>query len=552
MSDLDFDLDTLFRTFRADAEEHLAVMEEMVLQLEAGEGGREEIDTLFRMAHSLKGDALCVNLHDLSEFAHVLEDLLEGLRDDPGRDAGEIYPLVLQGIDALREMTPGRADDLKEPTAEQKALRQRIEQLAAEIAGKAVRSNGGAAEPRGSGPAEGREAAERRKRDTLRVDVEKLDRLLNLTGEIAIERGGIRQLLEEGDVEAALQSHADLDRLFQELQEIVLEVRMVPLGPLFRQHVRTVRDLSRRSRKLARLVTEGSEVEVDTAIVQLLRDPLTHLIRNAVDHGLERAEERSAAGKDPVGTVTLRAFHQSGHILVEVTDDGAGLDAEAIVARARELGLLDEGAPAPADLSSLIFAPQLSTASEISEVSGRGVGMDVVRRNVEALRGTLSVSSHPGAGTTVRIRLPLTLLIIEGFAVQVARETYVLPLENVVECLDVPRAAQGGQERYGTIHLRGEPLPFVRLASFFEARTQGPVERESIVVVQDQGRRAGLVVDELNGEHQTVVKSLGRMFDEVPGISASTVLGTGDVALIVDIPQLIETVELEVESASRA
>jgi two-component system chemotaxis sensor kinase CheA len=380
---------------------------------------------------------------------------------------------------------------------------------------------------------------------SLRVDVEKLDRMLRLAGEIAVARGRQRALLEasgQGGTEA-LEAHHETDRLFLDLQEQIMQARMVPVGPVFRRHERTVRDVALAHGKQAYLMVEGDDVEVDTAVVEHMRDPLTHMIRNALDHGIEPPERRAAAGKPRAGRVTLRARRDAGSILIEVADDGAGLDLERIRRVAAERGI-DSSRLREAELKALIFHPGFSTAPEVTDLSGRGVGMEVVRRNVELLRGTITVDSEPGAGTTVSIRLPLTLAIIDGFSVGVGEETYIVPLDAVVECIELPLDVGGhtAGAGCGIIEVRGAALPFLRLRELFglPAVARG---RENVVVVRQEGsssgQLAGIAVDALFGRSQTVIKPLGQMFRGVPGVAGSTILGSGRIALILDVPALL-------------
>ncbi len=376
---------------------------------------------------------------------------------------------------------------------------------------------------------------------TLRVDVETLDRLLDLAGEMAVGRGRLKEALEElpgTAAQVASEIHSEADRLHADLQELVMKARMEPLGPTFQRFTRIVRDLGAALGKSVRLVIEGEDVEVDTKIVEHIRDPLTHLVRNALSHGLEAPAERTARGKDPRGLVSLRAFRETGGIVIEVEDDGFGLSKERIAKRARELGrLTDAESLTEADLQDLIFEPGFSTASAVTEVSGRGVGLDVVRRNVEALRGSVRVVSREGAGTTFTIRLPLSISIIPGFAVRSGPETFILPLEAVLECLELPPDGLAGKDGAGVVSLRGAPLPCQRLRDRFEISRERP-SREFVVVVQQDGRRLGLVVDALLGETQTVLKPLGRLFRGLPGIAGSAILGSGGVALVLDLPGL--------------
>jgi two-component system chemotaxis sensor kinase CheA len=336
-----------------------------------------------------------------------------------------------------------------------------------------------------------------------------------------------------------VEAHRQTERLFIDLQESVMRVRMLPVGPMFRQLRRTVRDVALAANKSVELELQGEDAEVDNSVIEQIRDPLTHLIRNAIDHGIEPAETRRTAGKDPTGRLLLRALHDEGGIVIQLSDDGRGLDRERIIARGSELGLVTAGqALSDEQVHELLFQPGFSTAAEVTQISGRGVGMDVVRKNVQALRGTVHLSSEPGRGTVVTIRLPLTLAIIQGFEVGVGEETFVIPLESVVECLDLPGSERGAQKGTGVVNLRGQPLPFIRLRTLLSLDGPGAA-RESMVVVQHGAGRAAFVVDALRGENQTVIKPLGNLFEGVPGISGSTILGSGRVGLVLDVPVMM-------------
>jgi two-component system chemotaxis sensor kinase CheA len=302
-----------------------------------------------------------------------------------------------------------------------------------------------------------------------------------------------------------------------------------------------VRDLAQSQGKAARLELEGEDVEVDVSVVEYLKDPLVHMIRNAIDHGIEIPEKRRAIGKDPCGRLVLKALHEGANIVIQVIDDGAGLDRERIIERARRMKNI--AAPeklADMEIYRLIFEPGFSTANAVTEWSGRGVGMDIVRRNIEALRGSISIESQKGTGTTITIRLPLTLAIIEGFGVGVGNDTYVLPLHAIVECVPMPHEvpSRAGQ---GIIDLRGEPLPFIRLRDWFRLPNTNP-RRENIVVVEVDQSRVGLAVDALYGTRQTVIKPLGKQFRSIPGIAGSAILGSGRVALILDVTGLVRDI----------
>ena len=329
---------------------------------------------------------------------------------------------------------------------------------------------------------------------------------------------------------------SDLMRLVEEVRDSALQLRMVPIGTTFSRFQRVVRDVSAELGKDITLQISGGDTEVDKALVERIGDPLMHLVRNSMDHGIEPAEVREAQGKPARGTLRLNAFHDSGSIVIEVADDGGGIDKDRVLAKAISSGLVDATTTlSDGEIYSLIFEPGFSTADKVSNLSGRGVGMDVVKRNVASMRGTIEVESTPGAGSTMRIRLPLTLAIIDGFLVGVGGSSFVIPLDRVVECVELPASLPGRD----CMDLRGEVLPFIRLRSQF-AIDGDPSRRENVVVVESAGVKTGLVVDALMGEYQTVIKPLGPLFAHVDGIGGSTILGTGEVALIIDVPMLVQ------------
>lgn len=498
------DMSTLLRIFQAEADEHLRATEEALVSLEAHPDDEELLHGVFRAMHTLKGSAACIGLEAISELAHVQEELLERLRDRRIPVTRGVVTLLLAAVDALRQQVSSEA-------------------------------SAGRSEPAVLGPVSGA-----LQHATLRVDIQKLDALVDLAGEISIARGRLRQLLERGGRRSheALEVHREADRLFHDLQEQVMRARMVPVGPLFRQYVRVVRDLTAARGKRAELHLEGEGVEIDARVCEQLKGPLTHMVRNAVDHGIEAPGERAARDKPPVGRIVLRAQHDAGGILVQVEDDGAGIDRERVLARGRALGLVQDGERlTDAEVLRLLFEPGFSTSVQVTELSGRGVGLDVVRRDIEALRGSVAISGPTGRGTTMTLRLPLTLAIIHGFVVGVGGATYVLPLDAVRECLDLPPEAAARQDPVGVLSLRGEPLPFLRLRHVLGG--EGPLGRESVVVVQHEGGRAGLVVEHLHGESQTVIKPLGPLLRDVPGVSGSALREDGRVALIVDVSTLL-------------
>ncbi len=376
-----------------------------------------------------------------------------------------------------------------------------------------------------------------RENRSIRVDADKLDHLINLVGELIIA-GARTNLIARRVQNIELQeATSTLSGLVEEVRDSALQLRMVKIGATFNRFQRVVHDVAREIGKDIGLLVSGEDAELDKTVVEKIGDPLTHLVRNAIDHGIEPAAVRAAAGKPAKGTVHLNAFHDSGSIVIEVSDDGGGLKRERILAKAIERGLIEpERKLSDQEIYGLIFEPGFSTAEAITNLSGRGVGMDVVKRNITALRGSVSVDSAEGVGTTVTVRLPLTLAIINGFLVALGKSVFVIPLDLIEECVEF--SCEPGHDY---TNLRGQVLPFLRLRELF-ADGSPPVKRQSIVVVKHAGQRAGLVVDALLGEFQTVIKPLSPMFAGVKCISGSTILGSGDVALILDVSSLLNRI----------
>ncbi|MDN4962831.1 chemotaxis protein CheA [Enterobacter hormaechei] len=393
-------------------------------------------------------------------------------------------------------------------------------------------------------PARGEKPAARSSESTsIRVAVEKVDQLINLVGELVITQSMLAQRSNEldpvthGDL---ITSMGQLQRNARDLQESVMSIRMMPMEYVFSRFPRLVRDLAGKLNKQIELTLMGSSTELDKSLIERIIDPLTHLVRNSLDHGIELPENRVAAGKSPVGNLILSAEHQGGNICIEVTDDGAGLNRERILAKAISQGMAVNENMTDEDVGMLIFAPGFSTAEQVTDVSGRGVGMDVVKRNIQEMGGHVEIQSKQGAGTTIRILLPLTLAILDGMSVKVADEVFILPLNAVMESLQ-PREEDlhplAGGER--VLEVRGEYLPLVELWKVFEVDGAKTEATQGIVVIlQSAGRRYALLVDQLIGQHQVVVKNLESNYRKVPGISAATILGDGSVALIVDVSAL--------------
>lgn len=373
----------------------------------------------------------------------------------------------------------------------------------------------------------------------VRVNADKLDELINLVGELVIASAGASLLARHCNDDSLQESTSTVSGLVEEILDGALRLRMIPIGETFNRFRRVVRDVSQELGKDIDLIISGAETELDKTVVEKIGDPLMHLLRNAMDHGIETAEARLAAGKPAKGHLHLNAYHDSGSIVLEIADDGAGLNRDRILEKAQERGLVALGAsPTDQEIYNLIFEPGFSTAQAVTNLSGRGVGMDVVKRNITLLRGTVDLDSQPGQGTVVRIRLPLTLAIINGFLVGIGQSTYVIPLDMVQECIELSEDDGVCSREQGYLDLRGEVLPLVYLRDHFNH--EGPASRrQNVVVVRYAELKAGLVVDDLLGEFQTVIKPLGKLFGALRGISGSTILGSGAVALILDVPALL-------------
>lgn len=564
------DFDALLQTFLAEARDNLEAMEADLLALEREPDDRDRLHDVFRLAHTLKGDAGSLGFPRLSRYAHRMEDGLEAVRSGASRLTPEATTALLESVDVLRGMLARAAAGAEEERPDEEAGIDRLAGLLAPAepeprpararrvpsptSSSAERSPSAAprtlaadVQATGRWPVLATDALpEAAPRPTLRVAIERLDALVDRVGELGIARGRIANLLGRPEIAKAeiLELHREHDRLHAELQERVLALRLVPIGPVFRSLERTVRDLSARRGKPVRLVFDGEEVEVDAGLAEHLRAPLSHMARNAVDHGIEEPEERRAAGKEPAGTLRLAARRDGDSLVVELADDGRGFDRAKILEKARASGLWAgrrEGGEDGFDgeeIDRLALLPGFSTAELVDEASGRGVGLDVVRRTIESLRGRVEISSLPGEGTTIRLRLPLALGLLDGLAVAVGTETYVVPLESVDEVIDRPA---GGDVGSGVISLRGTALSHVRLRELLGVAGEPP-GREQVLVVSGGGGRnggVGLSVDALLGREQIVIRPLPPLFEGLPGLAGSTILGSGEVAFVLDLPSLL-------------
>ena len=528
----------LMGDFVNEAQEHLATIEAQVLILERDPTAHDPLHAAFRGFHTIKGLAGFLDLGDIRAVSHEVETLLDRARNQELLLTPAIIDVVLESADYLKQaiacVLPGKP-------AEAPPYDELLERVRAVLEGKQVAAVASAPPE----PAEKGKTAENPKTEaatafSLRVDAGKLDYMMDMVGELVIAQSLITHnpeigTLESGPLQRNLQQ---LGRITAEVQRVAMSMRMTPVGTLFGRMNRLVRDLTRKNGKKVRLELTGEETELDKAIIEQLADPMMHMVRNSLDHGLEGPEERAAGGKSPEGTLVLSASHQAGHILIEITDDGRGLNTDKILKKARERGLVPEGQNlSENEIFFLIFEPGFSTAEVVTDVSGRGVGMDVVRRQIQGLRGRIEIRSVRGRGTTFLMRLPLTLAIIDGLIVGVGEERYIMPINSVREMLrPTPEMIFTIEGRAEMAMVRGELLPIVRLDRRFaiEGARQNPCEA-LFVVVEAQGRRFCLLVDEMLGKQEVVIKSLGDTFRQVSGISGGAILGDGRVGLILDV-----------------
>lgn len=542
----------LMADFLVESREHLANVEARMLVLERKPRDSEAIHDVFRAFHTIKGLAGFLELPGIQEMTHQMETLLDEVRNFRLEIGTEVADIVLQCVDrlnrALRALDSGVHDRTAPELAADAALLQRIRallELQAQSAVEPAPEPAAAAAPSQDAGSDAvpQLAAEAR---TVKVDIGKLDDLVEMVGETVVAASMVRYDPEmQAHSSPGLERNlARLSRLIIDIQQTAMTMRMVPIGTLFHKIARVARDLSRKSGKPLELRVEGEDTELDRHIVEGLADPLLHMVRNSIDHGLEDAATRAAAGKPASGTLDLRAAHRAGHILVEIADDGRGLDTEKIRRRAIERGLIEPNTPLSEDETcNLIFLPGFSTAEQVTDISGRGVGMDVVRRHIQKLRGRIEIRSEPGKGTLFTLKLPLTLAIIEGLVVRVANERYIVPMTSVREVL------QGRQTPVVTVQGRGEVariresvLPLVRINRRFGVEGAHEDFRDGLLIVaENESGTFCLLVDELVGRQEVVIKSLGESLKNTPGITGGAILGDGRIGLILDIEDLYES-----------
>ncbi|MGE5506794.1 MAG: chemotaxis protein CheA [Actinomycetota bacterium] len=581
-------------TFRQEAEDLFQQLEQALLDLERRPGDLDLVGTVFRALHTIKGSGSMFGFDALAGFTHHVETVFQRVRAGELAVGPALIGATLAARDHMRGLLDGSANAADgEALLAALAAAERREGARTVTAAPATRYRirftlpADEAKPlvdellalgEGSTEADGDAwtvtLATRRPRsdiDTVflfnsqsaglvieevappappppspkpaaplesvvKVPAERIDGLMDQVGELVIAEARLRQLSQRRDDPELLAVAEEIERLTASLRETSMGIRMVPIGALFGRFRRVVRDLSHELGKEVRLVTQGEETELDKAMVEHLHDPLIHLIRNAVDHGIEDGPGRAAGRKRAEGTVMLSADHYGAEVLITVSDDGKGLDRGLIRAKAEALGLLHPGAEiTDAELFDFIFRPGFSTAERVSSVSGRGVGMDVVKTALESMRGVIEVSSQPNLGTAMTLRLPLTLAIIDGLLVRIADQRFVIPLSAVEECVELPGDID---PNCNFLTLRDDLVPFIRLRELFEMPDPRPAAEKVVIAISGE-HRTGLVVDQLLGGHQTVVKSLGRLHRGVRCVSGATILGDGSVALILDVLNLI-------------
>ena len=386
---------------------------------------------------------------------------------------------------------------------------------------------------------------------SIRVQSQKLDKLVDLVGELVTVQARLTQIAADGASALLLSIAEEVERLTAELRDTTMNIRMVPIGTIFNKYKRVVRDLSHSLGKDVELVMQGADTELDKTVIEKLHDPMLHLVRNCIDHGIEMPDDRVSAGKPRQGMIRLSAEHSGAHVLIRIEDDGSGMDAEAIRRKAVEKGVIAPDAQlGDRDLYSLILLPGFSTAAQVTDVSGRGVGMDVVKQAIDALRGMIEISSVRGQGTTITLSLPLTLAIIDGFLTRIGPAHFVIPLSLVDECVELTASKAVSSSGRTLLNVRGELVPYIRLRERFAVGGERP-DVEQVVITKVENMRVGFVVDHIVGGHQTVIKNLGKMYRQVDGISGATILGDGSVALILDVPKLVQGAERE-EARSQA
>ncbi|MFQ3217360.1 chemotaxis protein CheA [Paraperlucidibaca sp.] len=545
---LDMDMSEFHGIFFEETSEHLASLETLLVGLDREQPDPEAMNAIFRAAHSIKGSAGTFGFPDMAAVTHDLETLLDKARKGELVLTEEIVDITLEARDVLL----AQLDHHQGAAAVAQSV---VDSLCARVRALASGTTSAVAEAAAAVEVveveKPKAAVKVIESSSIRVSVEKVDQLINLVGELVITQSMLalteQSPLNDGsaDAERLLERLQQLERNTRELQETVMSIRMLPVSAVFNRFPRLVRDLAGKLDKQIELRTFGESTELDRGVIEKITDPLTHLIRNSVDHGIELPDERVAAGKPAKGILILSAYHQGGSVVIKIQDDGKGFDRDRILAKARERNIPLSDTPTDQEIWNLIFAPGFSTADTVTDVSGRGVGMDVVRRNIENLGGRVDLQSAPGVGTTITIRLPLTLAIMDGMSVGIGEQNYIVPLTAIIESMrplpkDLKSLVGHDGSKGRLVLVRGEYLPLVALHEVFniEPKSAEP-EKGILIIVDTESGRAALFVDELLGQRQVVIKSLESNYRKVPGISAATIMGDGSVSMILDVSEAV-------------
>lgn len=568
------EMDEIIDDFAVESGELLEQLDRDLLRLEQTPEDLELLNDIFRPVHTIKGNASFLGFDKLTSFTHQLENVLDKLRSGDMQVTPEIMDLVLDGVDKLKELLAHLRDESQVST---EAL---IERLTAALSGESAPSpapapaaakpvveeapvveavpappKAAAAKPAAKPAPKPTPAKAARRKDpeesTIRVDVERLDALMNLAGELVIAKNRLQQFssrFEEQHPESELMdtlmlTSSLINYITSQFQEAVMKTRMLPIRKVFSRVPRMIRDLARDTKKQVNLIMEGEDTELDKSVIEHIGDPLVHIIRNAVDHGLEYPHEREQNGKSPEGQVILRAYAEGNYIIIEIKDDGRGMDPQKIFKKAVEKGLApaeDAQRLSPHEMLDFIFAPGFSTAETISNISGRGVGMNVVKENIMRLDGLIEIDSEVGRGSIFKIQLPLTMAIVPALLVTVNRYTYAIPLNNVVETLVIEPQEIYRMNHKEVIHLRERVVSLVHLADVLNYPRQTGREKHYVIIVGAGEQRIGLVVDHLLGQEEVVIKSLGEFFEDIRLIAGATIMGDGSVVLILDIGSILQ------------
>lgn len=548
--------------FITETGEHIESAEAGLLELESRPDDKEIINQIFRAFHTIKGMAGFLNLTEIGSLAHLAENLLDLARKGELVLAGENTDVVFESLDMMKKMVASLKESIGagKPVPAQERLQQLLAKLKACAESQTLAASLDTPEGQekdkeldevlaGKDKPKLKDAVVKVKTDIsdgkIKVNITRLDNLVNMAGELVIAQSMVAEEASTtlGAEHKLYRKVAHQSKIIRELQELSMSMRMVPIHGVFQKIARLVRDLSRKAGKNINFTVSGEETELDRTVVDKIADPLVHMVRNSIDHGIEAPKERTKTGKSPTGQIELLAYHQAGNIVIEIEDDGKGLDKERILKKAVDNGIVKAGQElSDEEIFKLIFHAGLSTAQKVTSVSGRGVGMDVVKKNIESLHGKVDISSTPGKGTTFTIRLPLTLAIIDGQVVKIGNGRYIIPINSLVRSLK-PTA-----EQLSSVHARGEMvmvegglLPLVRLYKLFGAvpTTEDPTQ-SLLVIVEEDGKRCCLLVDELLGQQQVVIKSLGDGLGRVKGVSGGAIMGDGRVSLILDIAGLMK------------